>query len=157
MSQQMKMTAAALAIAAALSFGCNRAEEQQPPAAQTQTQTPVQSMNVPESVTGCLRAGDAAGTFVLTTTRAEEGTTPTTYQLTATTGVNLQDHVGHRVAVDGMVTQQQTSTTTSARAPATDEARGTSGATPQVQTSATLQLRQMEVRNIARASGDCEQ
>jgi hypothetical protein len=146
--------AAALGIAALLSFACGR-DEQQAPAAQTQTQTPVQSMSVPESVTGCLRAGDAADTFVLTTSQTDDGKPPTTYELVGTTAVNLQDHVGHRVAVNGIVREQQSATSGSASAPATDKPRGTSG-TPSVQTTATLQLRRMEVQSVARASGECD-
>ena len=146
--------AAAVGIAGVLAAGCNRAK-QPPPTAQSQTQTPVQAMSVPESVTGCLRAGDAGGTFVLTTAQSQDGKPPTTYQLTGTGGVNLQDHVGHRVAINGIVREQQATTTASGTAPATDKPQGTAG-TPTVQTSATLQLRRMEVQSVARASGECE-
>ena len=148
-------TFVAVGVAATLSFACGR-DEQQAPVAQSQTQTPVQTMSVPESVTGCLRAGDAAGAFVLTTSQTEDGKTPTTYQLTPGTGVNLQDHVGHRVALNGIVKEQQATTTATAATPATDDKpRGTVG-TPSVQTSTTLQMRRMDVQSVARASGDCE-
>ena len=148
-------TLVALGIAAALTVACGR-DEQPAPTAQSQTQTPLQTMSVPEAVTGCLRAGDAADTFVLTTSQADDGKPSTTYQLTAGTGVNLQDHIGHRVAINGIVREQQATTTSSATAPATDDKpRGTTG-TPSVQTSATLQMRRMDVQTVARASGDCE-
>jgi hypothetical protein len=138
-----------------LSFGCGRTE-QAAPAAEKQAQSPVQKMSVPESVTGCLRAGDAAGTFVLTTSQTDDGKTPTTYDLTPATGVNLQDHVGHRVAINGIVTEQQATTAATAATPATDEKpRGTTG-TPTVQTTTTLQMRRMNVQTVARAAGDCE-
>ena len=151
----MKLNALlALGLVATLAAACSR-EEAQPPAAQTQAQSPVQTMSVPEAVTGCLRAGEAADTFVLTTSQTDDGKPPTTYQLTPAAGVNLADHVGHRVALNGIVREQQATTTASATAPATDKAQGTSG-TPNVQTTATLQMRRMDVQTVARASGDCD-
>ena len=142
-------------IAGTLSFACG-GDEPQAPVAQSQTQTPVQTMSVPESVTGCLRAGEAGGTFVLTSSQTDDGKPPTTYQLAAGSGVNLQDHIGHRVAITGLVKEQQATTTATATTPATDDKpRGTAG-TPSVQTSTTLQLRRMDVTNVARASGECE-
>ena len=147
------LTAAVLSMATVVA-GCSR-EEAQPPAAQVQSQTATQPLNTPESVTGCLRAGEAADTFVLTTSQTQDGRPPATYQLVGASGVNLGDHVGHRVAITGIVREQQTATTATTAAPATDKAQGTSG-TPQVQTTATLQMRRMEVNSIGRTSGDCE-
>lgn len=148
-------TFVAVAALSALAVGCNRAKQPQPPAAQTQTQTPVQSLNTPELVTGCLRAGDAADTFVLTTSQTQDGNLPVTYEVIGTPGVNLKDHVGERVAINGVVREQQSTTTASTSAPATDKPRGTSG-TPTVQTTATLQMRRIEVASINRTTGDCE-
>jgi len=148
-------TVAAIAAVSALGAGCSRAKQAQPPAAQSQTQTPVQTLNTPESVTGCLRAGDAADTFVLTTSQTDDGRPPVTYAVVPTPGVNLTEHVGERVAINGVVREQQSTTTASASAPATDKAQGTSG-TPNVQTTATLQMRRIEVSAINRAAGDCE-
>lgn len=147
------LTAAVLA-AATIVTGCSR-EEAQPPAAQVQSQTATQPLNTPESVTGCLRAGDAADTYVLTTSQTEDGRAPATYQVIGTAGVNLGEHVGHRVAISGTVREQQTATTATTAAPATDKPQGTSG-TPNVQTTATLQVRRMDVSSISRAAGDCE-
>ena len=147
------LTAAVLS-AATLVTACKR-EEPQPPAAQVQAQTSAQALNTPESVTGCLRAGDAPDTFVLTTSQTEDGRTPATYQVVGTSGVNLAEHVGHRVAISGIVREQQTATSATTPAPATDKPQGTTG-TPTVQTTATLQMRRMEVSTINRASGDCE-
>jgi hypothetical protein len=144
---------ATLLSAATLAGGCSR-EEAQPPAAQVQSQTAT-PLNAPESVTGCLRAGDAADTFVLTTSQTDDGRPPSTYQVIGTSGVNLADHVGHRVAITGIVREQQTATTATTAAPATDKPQGTSG-TPQVQTTATLQMRRMEVSSVGRAAGDCD-
>ena len=147
------LTATVLSLATVVT-GCSR-DEAQPPAAQVQSQTATQPLNTPESVTGCLRAGDAPDTFVLTTSQTDDGRPPATYQVVGTTGVNLVDHVGHRVAISGVVREQQTATTATTAAPATDKPQGTAG-TPQVQTTATLQMRRMDVSSINRATGDCE-
>jgi hypothetical protein len=144
-----------IAAVSAVAAGCNRAKEAQPPAAQTQAQSPVQTLNTPESVTGCLRAGDAPDTFVLTTSQTDDGRPPVTYAVVGTSGVNLKEHVGERVAINGIVREQQSATTASASAPATDKPQGTAG-TPSVQTTATLQMRRIEVSTINRAAGDCE-
>ena len=133
--------------------GCSR-EEAQPPAAQVGSQTATQPLNTPESVTGCLRSGDAADTFVLTASQAQDGRAPVTYQAIGAPGVNVGEHVGHRVAINGIVREQQTATTASAAAPATDKPQGTAG-TPAVTTTATLQMRRMEVSSVSRAQGDC--
>jgi hypothetical protein len=147
-------TLVAVMALSSLAAGCSRGKEAQPPAAQTQTQTPVQTLNTPESVSGCLRSGDAPDTFVLTTSQAD-GRPPVTYQVVGTSGVNLTDHVGHRVAVTGVVREQQSATTATTAAPATDKPQGTAG-TPTVQTSATLQLRRIEVSSVNRAAGGCD-
>ena len=147
------LSAAVLSLATMVT-GCSR-ENAQPPAAQVQSQTATQPLNTPESVTGCLRAGDAADTFVLTTSQTADGRAPATYQVLPASGVNLAEHVGHRVAINGVVREQQTATTATTAAPATDKAQGTSG-TPQVQTTATLQMRRIEVSSVNRAAGDCE-
>ena len=56
---------AALTVALVSPFaGCSR--EKTAPVAETQTQTPVRTDNQPVTVSGCLRAGEAAETFVLT-------------------------------------------------------------------------------------------
>ena len=148
-------TLVAIAAVSGLAAGCSRAKEAQPPAAQTQTQTPVQTLNTPESVTGCLRSGDAPDTYVLTTSQTADGRPPVTYAVVGTSGVNLKEHVGERVAINGIVKEQQSTTTASASAPATDKPQGTAG-TPSVQTTATLQMRRIEVSAINRAAGDCE-
>lgn len=134
--------------------GCGR-DKAQPPAAQVQTQTPAQQLNTPETVTGCLRAGEGADTFVLTTSQTEDGRPPMTYEIANASGVNLMDHVGHRVSLQGIVREQQAATTATTSAPATDKPRGTSG-TPTVQTAATLQVRRIEISSVNRVAGDCE-
>lgn len=148
--------AAVALLSASMLAGCGGRDDAQPPVAQSQSQTPAQTLNTPESVTGCLRAGDGPDTFVLTTSQTTDGSPPVTYQVVPGNGVNLAEHVGARVAVSGVVRAQQSSTTATAAAPATDKPQGTAG-TPTVQTSTTLQVRRMEVTSINKAAGDCEQ
>ena len=45
------------------------------------------------TVTGCLKAGEAANTYVLTTSRTADGTAPATYQLTGAYDLDLQHGV----------------------------------------------------------------
>jgi hypothetical protein len=155
----MKLTTrtsiAALAFVAATSVACDRSDEAQAPPAQSATQT-AQTLNRPTSVTGCLRAGDAENTFVLTTTQTENGVNPATYQLAGTGGVNLKDHIGARVEVTGVLTEQQHVATTDAPTRAEDKARGTSG-TPTVQTGTQLAVRRLEVTGVKAAGGECAQ
>jgi hypothetical protein len=134
---------------------CSKKNDDQTPTAQTQATSPAQAANSPESVTGCLRAGDAPDTFVLTTSLANDGRRPTTYQLSGSGGVNLSDHIGERVSVQGVVRAQQESTTATSETPANAKPQGTSGA-PTVSTTATLDLKRMDVTSVSRAEGKCE-
>jgi hypothetical protein len=144
-----------LACTVGIMAACNKRDEAQPPVAQTQSNSRPQAANSPESVTGCLRAGDAPGTFVLTTSLAADGRETTTYQLAGSAGVNLADHVGHRIAVQGIVRSQQESTIATSAAATADKAKGTSG-TPTVATTATVDLKHMDVTSVTRAAGKCE-
>lgn len=142
----------ALAVAAALAIaasGCGRADDTTP-VSETQTQSPARVTNQPMAVTGCLKAGEAANTFVLTT----GGTDVATYNLVAREGVNLADHVGHQVEVNGVLTAQQ-ETASRAQAPAgTGSATGTTG-TPTVATRTEVDIRQFEVNTIRPTGQDC--
>ena len=149
-----RRTVAALFIIAAATAGCSREEPDVPPA-QAQTQT-TQKPNVPTLVTGCLRSGDAASTFVLTTAQSVDGSPPATYQLHGSAGVNLADHVGKRIEVEGVLRDQTQIATTESKQPAEDKAAGTAG-TPAVQTGTTLSIRQLDVRAVKSAGGDCQQ
>lgn len=147
--------ALAAAIAAALvipATGCNRGENATP-VTDTQTATPVRTANQPMTVTGCLRAGEAADTFVLTT----GGTDVATYNLVGREGVNLADHVGHQVEVNGILTAQQ-ETASRAETPAEnarkEQATGTSG-TPTVATRTNVDIRRLEVNTVRPTGGDC--
>ena len=147
-------TFAALFIVAAATAGCGREEPDVPPA-QSQTQT-TQQPNVPTLVTGCLRAGDAANTFVLTTERSVDGSTPATYELHGSAGVNFADHVGKRIEVNGVLREQTQIATRDSRQPAEEKAAGTAG-TPAVQTATTVSIRQLDVTTVKGTGGDCQQ
>jgi hypothetical protein len=138
-------------IAAAAVSGCKR--EQPAPAAETQTATPVQSANAPMTVTGCLRAGDASDTFVLTAARATTGEQTATYQLFTDKGVTLADHVGQQVAVTGVLRAQQEVQSRSTTEPA-GKPTGTGG-TPSVSTTTELEIKQLDVRQVQPAGGKC--
>jgi len=145
----------AIAFGAASTTGCKRSDKNAAPVAQIQTETPPQTVNQPLTVTGCLRAGDASDTFVLTTSDTKDGVTPATYLLVAHNSVNLRDNVGNRVEVSGVLsTQQQVSTTTPASAPQ-NKPTGTSG-TPTVQTQTQLDMRRLEVSSVNRLGERCD-
>jgi hypothetical protein len=147
--RQPSAVIAALAVAFVVSSaGCSR--DTATPVAETQTQTPARTANQPMTVTGCLRAGEAAETFVLTTS----GTDVATYNLVGVEGVNLHDHTGKQVEVNGVLVAQQ-QTASRAAAPADDKATGTAG-TPSVETRTTVDIRQIEVNSIRRTGGDCK-
>jgi hypothetical protein len=135
--------------------GCGGDEPEVPPAT-TESQTRTQP-NTPTTVTGCLRAGDAADTFVLTASRAEDGTTPATYHLTGDPGVNLQDHIGKRIQVTGIVDRQAQFAVREAPRPA-ENATGTAGSpgTPTVQTGARLDIQRLNITSVKPADGECE-
>ena len=143
--------AAASAVVAA--GACSREEPAAPPA-QAQTQT-VQKTNVPTLVTGCLRSGEGTNTFVLTSSQVNDGTTPATYQLHGSAGVNLADHVGKRVEVNGVLREQAQIATTESKQPAEDRAKGTAG-TPSVQTATQVSIRQLDVTSVKSAGADCD-
>lgn len=144
-----------LALLTATTLACGGADEPETPPVQSSSQT-TQPLNRPTTVTGCLRAGDAENTYVLTTTQTENGVNPATYQLAGNAGVNLQDHVGDRVEVSGTLTEQQHVATTEAPTKADEKARGTSG-TPTVQTGTQLAVRRLEVTGVKALGGECEQ
>jgi hypothetical protein len=135
------------------SAGC-RGESKTTPAAEATVQTPVTPQNQPMTVTGCLRAGEAADTFVLTTAQTRDSAETATYQLTGAQGVNLRDHVGRQVEVSGVVRSEQEIASASPTTEA-DRAKGTSG-TPTVQTRTNVQIRRLDVSSLKPAGGQCE-
>lgn len=132
---------------------CSREEPEAPPA-QVQSQS-VQQTNTPTLVTGCLKSGDAADMFVLTTAQTSDAAVTATYQLHGSAGVNLADHVGKRVEVSGIVREQAQVATRDAAQPVDDKAAGTAG-TPTVQTSTQLSIKQLDVTGVKQADGDCQ-
>jgi hypothetical protein len=152
--QSSRFAMATLACAVAMGAACSK-QKNATPTAQIQSNSPAQPANSPESVTGCLRAGDAPDTFVLTTSQLADGRQPTTYQLSGSAGVNLTEHIGERVSVQGVVRAQQESTTATSGTPANPKPQGTAG-TPTVSTTTTLDLKRMDVTSISPAEGKCE-
>ena len=143
-----------LALGALLTvIGCNRGKTV--PAAESQTATPVQSTNSPMTVQGCLRAGDAAGTYVLTAARSATGEQTATYQVHAAPNVPLAEHVGKQVEVSGVITTQQAVTTQAMPQPAKPaDTAGTSGR-PTVSTATELNMRRMDVQQIRHLGPNC--
>ena len=152
-TRQMLVTG--LAAAAVVVAACG--SEPEVPPAQTQTEVSRQ-LDAPTTVTGCLRAGDAAETFVLTTAQSVDGTPPATYQLTNTPDVDLRPHVGSRVEASGIVEAQSAIATREPATPADNAATGTGGssATPTVQTSTQLDIKKFDVKSIKPVGGECE-
>lgn len=128
--------------------------EPETPAVQSQSQS-TQQLNTPATLTGCLRAGEAGNTFVLTASATNDGSVPATYQLEGSGGADLNDHVGKRVEVTGTIAEQQHVATTEAAKPADEKATGTTG-TPTVQTGTQLALRTLQVKEVRPVAGDCE-
>jgi hypothetical protein len=152
--------AAAAAFTAALIAGlsataCNRNEETPVPAAEIQTTQPAQQSNQPVTVGGCLRAGEAADTFVLTASEPSQATDTATYQLVGNPSVDLRSHVGQRVEVSGVVRQQQEVATRTAPAPAGERETGTSG-TPKVETSTKVAFKQLDVSGLKPLGESCD-
>ncbi len=145
----------ALAYGGVSTVACQRSDKSAPPTAQIQAQTPPQPVNQPMTVTGCLRAGEASDTFVLTASETKDGTTPATYVLVSNPGVNLRDNVGNHVSVTGVLsTEQRVATTTPPTAPQ-NKPTGTSG-TPAVSTQTQLDMRKLEVSSVSKLGDRCD-
>ena len=138
-------------IVVAAAGACNRGE--QTPGAETQTATPLQKTNAPVTVRGCLRAGDASDTFVLTAARTATSEQTATYQLYEYEGVKLAEHLGRQVEVSGVLRAQQEVSTRSTTEPA-GKPTGTAG-TPTVSTSTELDIKQLNVQQVREVGGSC--
>lgn len=151
-----KIGAVALTVVVAGATGaCNRAgDSEEPKVPEAQTQSAPQAVNQPETVSGCLRAGDASDTFVLTTTRSKDREEPATYHLVGSGGVNLQEHVGHRIEVSGVLSAQQQATSRSLDNSA-ERATGTAG-TPTVSTRTEIDIKRLEVTSVRPLGESCE-
>jgi hypothetical protein len=156
MQRRPILSAAALAaalVAGTFSAACGN-DEKAVPAAEIQSQTPVQATNQPTTITGCLRAGESTGTFVLTTTQTAQEQTAT-YQLTPAQNVDLASNVGQRVEVNGVIRTQQEIAARTKSTPADDRATGTSG-TPNVQTTTEVSIKQLDVSAVRPLGDRCD-
>lgn len=138
--------------------GCSRSEQATTPVAESQTQHPVQPLNQPLTVSGCLRSGDASETFVLMTSAASgpagDSTASATYQLAGASGVNLRDHVGRRIEVEGVLRAQQQSESRAA-GPAANAPTGTAGS-PRVETTTEVDIKHLDVSSVKPLADDCD-
>ena len=155
MKRTHRMSYVALGASLALSaVGCT-GKESAPPPAQVQSQSALPA-NSPAMITGCLKAGEAANTFVVTTAKSEGGSETATYQLVGNPGANLSDHIGRRVEVTGVIRQSQELASTERARPA--EAKGTAGSPdkPTVETRTDVEIKQLEVSSIKSVGGRCD-
>ncbi len=160
--QTVALTAAL--VAGLASTACSRGTDQEKtPVAEMQTQSSVQRANTPMTVAGCLRAGEAADTFVLTVSEqpgqagaATAGTGQAgTYQLAGSPNVDFRSHTGQRVEVSGTLRAQAEVASRTTPAPADQKPTGTSG-TPTVQTSTEVAIKQLDVSAIKALGDRCE-
>ena len=157
-SARRGLLALALAAATVSAGACNRGAQETVPVAELQSQTPTQEVNAPVNLTGCLMAGDAQGTFVLTTSEAQEQGRTATYALNYPAGLqpeDLREHVGRQVAVQGVVQTQQGVTAHTPGAPAASDAVGTAGQ-PTVATTTELAVRHLQVETLRPLDQACE-
>jgi len=143
-------------LAAAIAMGggaCSKGKKEM--AVETQVPGAVRTPDAPMTVTGCLRAGEASDTYVLTQDAATTGTADTAnYHLVGVSGVNLRDHIGERVQVSGVLATQQEVASRSTPSQQ-DKATGTTG-TPTVQTETQVDIRTLRVNSVNPQGGKCE-
>src|SRR5437867_240795 len=97
--------AAALAAAVA-GAGCKRTITEKEAAPDTQVGR-AQQTAITTTITGCLRAGNADGTFVLNEAQSAGGNQAATYQLVAANADDLRAHLNQRVQVVGTIQSDQ--------------------------------------------------
>jgi hypothetical protein len=143
-----------IACIAVAAVGCSR-NESSPPPAQVQSQSTLPA-NSPTTVTGCLKAGDAPASYVITTARTEGGTETATYQLMGNVGANLADHIGQQVEATGVIRQTHELASTERARPA--ETEGTSGTAgkPVVETRTEVDIKRLEVSAVNPLGSRCE-
>jgi hypothetical protein len=134
----------------AATAGCNRKST----APELQQTSGVQPRADRTTVAGCLRAGAAEDTFILTSS-APDSPKPATYDLNANPELNLRQYVGQRVEVSGTVRAEQQVASSSGMTPE-KPAKGTSG-TPMVETKTELDVRRLDVSNVKSIGEKCEQ
>lgn len=128
--------------------GCNRNAA----GPETQTTTGVQPRSELVTASGCLRAGLAENTFVLTTPASGPGSETATYQLSGH-DVNLRDYLGQQVQVSGTLRAEEQVASTAAEV-VDKPATGTSG-TPTIETRTELTVKQMTVNAVTPSGGRC--
>jgi hypothetical protein len=143
------------AIAMALASGGCRKSQKSTSVAASQSQS-ARPASQPLTITGCLKAGEAPDTFVLTAARTGGSGDTATYELIAPADVNLKDHVGHRLEVNGTVnTQQETASSTTAVPNQRSRPTGTSGS-PKVETKTEIDIKRVSVTAVKPISDKCE-
>ncbi len=144
-------------IAAFGSGACGRNEQATSvPEVQSQATHPA---NTPISVAGCLKAGEASDTYVLTSARAEGRAESATYQLVGGPDTNLRERIGERVQVSGTLEARQTSASQTVATPAEgDRSTGTSGTagTPTVQTRTNVEINRLSVDSVTPLGEKCD-
>lgn len=148
--QTMKMMAATAALAACVACGGNGEEV---PALEQQSVTPPQATAMPETVQGCLGAGETEGTYVLTAGADDTLADAATYQLEGELGA-LAEHIGRRIEVTGTVVSEQVASARGAVMPAEEEPTGTSG-TPTVQSTTEVEIKRLQVDSVTPVDADC--
>jgi hypothetical protein len=152
MKQQHQLIGIAIVLPA-LMFSieaCNRQESQVPETAVT---TPVQPRMEPMTVAGCLRAGAADRTFVLTEERSTDPGGAVTYHLIGHEGIDLATHVGEQVEVSGTLRAEQQMASTGESVDK-DRAKGTSG-TPTIETKSEIGIGQFDVSAVKSLGARC--
>lgn len=135
--------------------GCGRSGDETQTVSQAQSQT-AQATNQPVTVTGCLKAGAAENTYVLSAARTAGSQDSATYELEGNPSTSFQDHVGQRVEVTGtMESQQELAARTKSVAEEEDRPTGTSG-TPTVETKAEIDVRRLSVSEIRPLAEKCD-
>lgn len=147
-----RLLLSSVALSVVLTCACARQDETATPPEPTTASAPEQR-NQPMTVTGCLRAGEAANTFVLTAAGAEGAAEPATYELVGASA-QLADHIGERVEVTGRLAAAQ-DLRSSTSATEADKAKGTTG-TPVVETQTKVEMRRLEVSGVKPISSDCK-
>lgn len=142
-------------VAAAASGACGR-EEQTVPPTEVQSQA-TQPTNTPMSASGCLLAGEAANTYVLTAAQAEGSAESATYQLVAGPQVDLREHVGQRVKVNGTLESRESATAQTLATPAATNGDAGSGAAgrPMVQTRTDVAINRLAVESVTGLGDKC--
>ena len=151
----MRSIVVCVGIAMAVTSGACRQKPKSTSVAESQSQS-AQPANQPVTIAGCLKAGEAPETFVLTAARTGGSNETATYQLVAAPDVNLKDHVGHRVEINGMVnTQQEIASRTTAVPNERSRPTGTSGS-PKVETKTEIDIKRVSVSSVKPISDKCE-